>query len=150
MLPHPSVPAAQERRRIGGGECNVNIVGAAVAALATFLIGGPWYSNALFGERWGRAMGPTSNQPGHPAKVFGFAYLFSVIAAGFLSTLITPGAGALAGLQAGVVVGLCFVATSFGVNYMFANRPSAALLIDGGYHVAQFAAFGLVLGLWPA
>jgi hypothetical protein len=27
---------------------------------------------------------------------------------------------------------------------------AAALLIDGGYHVAQFAAFGLVLGLWPS
>jgi hypothetical protein len=32
---------------------------------------------------------------------------------------------------------------------MFANRPLAVLLIDGGYHVVQFAAFGLVLGLWP-
>ena len=64
--------------------------------------------------------------------------------------MIPPGTGALAGLQTGVLVGLCVVATSFGVNYMFANRPAAALLIDGGYHVAQFAAFGLVLGLWPS
>ncbi|HEX9706355.1 MAG TPA: DUF1761 domain-containing protein [Steroidobacteraceae bacterium] len=129
---------------------NLNLPAAAVAALATFLIGGPWYSNALFGERWRQAMGISDAKPGHPAKVFGFAYLFSLIATGFLSTLITPGAGALAGLQTGVTVGLCFVATSFGVNYMFANWPGAALLIDGGYHIAQFAAFGLILGLWPA
>ena len=128
----------------------LNIPAAAVAALATFLIGGPWYSNALFGERWRTAMGVSEAKPGHPAKVFGFAYLFSLVAAGFLSTLVTPGVGAMAGLQTGVIVGLCLVATSFGVNYMFANRPAAALLIDGGYHVAQFAAFGLILGIWPA
>jgi len=95
-------------------------------------------------------MSASDTKPGHPAKVFGLAYVFSLIAAGFLSTLIPPGTGALAGLQTGVLVGLCVVATSFGVNYMFANRPTAALLIDGGYHVAQFAAFGLVLGLWPS
>jgi hypothetical protein len=128
----------------------VNLLGAVVAALATFLIGGPWYSNALFGERWRKAMSVSDAKPGHPAKVFGLAYLFSLIAAGFLSTLIPPGAGALPGLQTGVLVGLCVVATSFGVNYVFANRRTAALLIDGGYHVAQFAAFGLVLGLWPS
>ena len=30
------------------------------------------------------------------------------------------------------------------------HDSAAALLIDGGYHIAQFAAFGLVLGLWPS
>jgi uncharacterized protein DUF1761 len=110
----------------------------------------PWYSKALFGVRWSQAMGmPMDAKPGHPARVFGLSYLFSLIAAAFLATLIAPGAGSIEGLRTGVAVGLCFVATSFGVNYMFANRPATALLIDGGYHVAQFAAFGLILGLWP-
>ena len=120
-----------------------------MAALATFVIGGPWYSNALFGERWHRAMWAPDMKPGHPAKVFGLAYVFSLVAAAFLSTLIPSGTGALPGLETGALMGLCLVAMSFGVNYMFANRPTAALLIDGGYHVAQFAAFGLILGLWP-
>jgi Protein of unknown function (DUF1761) len=128
----------------------VNLPGAAVAALATFVIGGPWYANAMFGERWRRAMGVSSDaKPGHPAGVFGLGYVFSIVATAFLSTLIASGARALAGLRIGLLIGLCVVATSFGVNYMFANRPAAALLIDGGYHIAQFAAFGLILGLWP-
>jgi hypothetical protein len=128
----------------------INWPGAAVAALATFLIGGPWYSNALLGERWRRAMGVSADaKPGHPARLFGLAYVFSLVATAFLSTLIAPGAGAPDGLRIGFAIGLCVVATSFGVNYMFANRPAAALLIDGGYHVAQFATFGLVLGVWP-
>jgi hypothetical protein len=49
----------------------------------------------------------------------------------------------------GLLIGLCFVAASFGVNYQFANRSLKAWLIDGGYHALQFAAFGLVLGAWP-
>jgi Protein of unknown function (DUF1761) len=128
----------------------INWPGAAVAALATFLIGGPWYSSALFGERWRRAMGVSADaKPGHPARVFGLAYVFSIVATACLSTLIAPPAAALDGLWIGLGIGLCIVATSFGVNYMFANRPAAALLIDGGYHVVQFAAFGLILGVWP-
>jgi hypothetical protein len=129
---------------------DLNMSAAAVAALATFVIGGPWYSNALFGQRWRTAMGVSEAKPGHPVKVFGFAYLFSLVSAGFLSTLVTPGVGAVGGLHVGVIGGLGLVATSFGSSSTFGNRPAAALLIDGGFHVAQFAAFGLILGAWPA
>ena len=49
---------------------------------------------------------------------------------------------------AGAVTGLCWVAASFGINYLFAGRSLKMWLIDGGYHVVQFALYGLVLGLW--
>ena len=29
-----------------------------------------------------------------------------------------------------------------------ANKPTVLLLIDGGYHIVQFAIHGLILGLW--
>ncbi|HEY4367482.1 MAG TPA: DUF1761 domain-containing protein [Steroidobacteraceae bacterium] len=127
----------------------INWLAAAVAALATFVIGGPWYSPAMFGKRWQREMGGVKAEPGHPARVFGLSYVFSFIAAAGLSALLGVGTGAVHGLIVGALVGLCFVATSFGVNYQFANRSLVALLIDGGYHTVQFAAFGLVLGAWP-
>jgi hypothetical protein len=127
---------------------DINPLAVAVAALATFVIGGPWYSNRVFGERWRLAMGG-SNQPGHPARVFGLSYLFSVVSAALLAAHLGPGAGAVAGLKTGALVGACFVAASFGVNYLFANRSFAALAIDGGFHIVQFTAFGLILGLWP-
>ncbi len=38
--------------------------------------------------------------------------------------------------------------SSFGINHQSAQRSFKLWLIDGGYHVAQFAVFGLVLGLW--
>ena len=127
---------------------HINWIAVAVASLVTFLVGGPWYSPALFGKRWGEAMGHTAKTPGHPAKVFGLAFVFSFIAASFLAALLSPGATMADGLRLGLLVGACFVATSFGINYQFANRPWSALFIDGGYHIVQFALMGAVLGAW--
>ena len=127
---------------------SVNWLAAVVAALATFLVGGPWYR--VFGKRWNREMAfGESHRGGHPARVFGLAYVFSLFSTACLSALLGPHAGAVWGLHFGAAVGLCFAAASFGVNYQFANRSLVALLIDGGYHTLQFAAFGLVLGAWP-
>jgi len=127
---------------------HINWAAVAVASLATFLVGGPWYSAAVFGKRWNAAMGHAGTKPGHPAKVFGLAYVFSFIGASMLAALMSPDATLADGLRFGALVGACFVATSFGVNYQFANRPWSALLIDGGYHIVQFALMGAVVGAW--
>ena len=42
--------------------------------------------------------------------------------------------------------GLCWVAASFGINYLFERRPLNLWLINGGYHTLQFTLFGLILG----
>lgn len=128
---------------------NIDWLAVATAALVTFLVGGPWYSPALFLKSWQRAMNLADAQPGHPARVFGLAYVFSFLSCALLATLIVPHAGAIVGAKAGLLVGTCFVAASFGINYQFANRSMTALAIDGGFHVLQFTGFGLVLGAWP-
>ena len=128
---------------------HLNWISIAVASLATFLVGGPWYSAALFGKRWTEAMGHAATKPGHPAKVFGLAYLFSFVAASLLAALMAPSATLAGGLRLGALVGTCFVAASFGINYQFANRPWSAFLIDGGYSLVQFSIMGAVLGAWP-
>lgn len=102
----------------------------------------------MFLKPWQNEMKVTDAQRRHPAKVFGLAYVFSVVSCAFLSALLGTGRGALAGAGTGLLVGACFVAASFGVNYQFANRGFKLLLIDGGYHTLQFGAFGLVLGAW--
>ena len=128
---------------------NVHWIAVPVAALATFVIGGPWYSPALFLKPWLQAMNVTPTKPGHPARVFGLAYLFSLLSCALLASMLAPDAGPLAGLKLGALVGAGFVAASFGINYQFANRSLVALCIDGGFHILQFTAFGLILGAWP-
>jgi predicted transporter len=128
----------------------INWISVAVASLSTFVVGAPWYSPFMFLARWQKEMNLTDSKPGHPIRVFGLAFVFSVVACALLSTLLPADVTAMTGLRTGLLVGVCFVATSFGINYQFANRSFVALLIDGGYHVLQFAAFGLVLGAWPS
>lgn len=128
---------------------NINWIAVLVAALATFLVGGPWYSPALFLKPWQQAMKLGDGKGGHPVRVFGLAYFFSVVSCALLAAMLGPGAEAMDGLRLGLLVGAGFVAASYGVNYQFANRPPVALAIDGGFHILQFGVFGLVLGAWP-
>lgn len=133
----------------------VDILAVLVAALVTFLLGGPWYSAKMFGAIWHRENGggePKAVEPGkkqgHPAIVFGTSYVLMVIAAYGLAVLLGPNPPVGHAMKTGFHVGLCFVATSFGVNYAFAGRTLKLWLIDAGYHTVQFTLFGLVLGLW--
>ena len=128
---------------------NLNYIAVFVAAGSIFMLGGLWYSPALFGARWGREAGyMQKKEGGHPAKVFALSFLFALISA-FAYVLLIPAPSSAAGaLAQGLAVGFCVVAASFGINYQFANRSTVMWLIDGGYHTVQFAIYGVILGLW--
>ncbi|MGX5174606.1 DUF1761 domain-containing protein [Aliikangiella sp. IMCC44653] len=126
-----------------------NLIAVIVAAAASFALGGLWYSPWLFLKPWLADMGLTEEKPGHPGKVFGLAFFFSIIACFFMFSFIGVGNGAIAGMMFGVKVVVGFVFCSYGVNYQFASRSIRVLFIDGGYHTFQFALFGLILGIWP-
>jgi hypothetical protein len=125
-----------------------------VAAGSSFLLGGLWYAKPVFGLIWGReagmlpADGAMPKGPKHPTRVFIASFIFSLIAAWAFAFLLGPNPSLAEALHMGLLVGACFVAASFGINYQFANRSTLMWLIDGGYHLVQFLIFGLVLGLW--
>ena len=128
---------------------SVNVLAVIVAALSSFLLGGLWYSKKALGRLWNREAGvSTEGKQGHPAKVFGVSFVFSLIAAWAFAAWIGPGVPLPSALMQGAVAGGCFVAACFGINYQFAGRSTLMWLIDGGYHMAQFMLYGLVLGLW--
>ncbi|MFD2368398.1 DUF1761 domain-containing protein [Pseudoduganella sp. GCM10020061] len=124
-----------------------NLLAVVLAAVSSFMLGGLWYSPVLFGRAWNEENGgvPTA---GHPAKVFGVSFVFSLVAALAFASLLGPAPALAHALGMGLLVGFACVAASFGINYQFANRSFKLWLIDGGYHTAQFLLFGLVLGLW--
>jgi hypothetical protein len=117
-----------------------------VAAASSFALGGLWYSPVLFGNAWNRENGGVP-PPGHPARVFGAACVFSLVAAYAFAWWLGPSPALEDALRKGALAG-AMAAASFGINYQFAQRSSRLWLIDGGYHLAQFLLFGLVLGLW--
>jgi len=118
-----------------------------LAAVSSFMLGGLWYSPALFGRIWDAENGG-EKQTGHPARVFGVSFVFSLVAAAAFALWLGPAPTLEAAVKAGALAGIGFVAASFGINYQFAQRSFKLWLIDGGYHAVQFILFGLVIGLW--
>ena len=128
---------------------DINIWAALVAALSSFALGGLWYSPWLFLKPWNRAIGrPDDYEQKHPARVFGLSFIFALVAACVFALFLGPQPDLTAAIQKALLVGIGFVAMCFGINYQFADRPISALLIDGGYHSAQFLVYALILGLW--
>jgi hypothetical protein len=126
----------------------LNWLAIVVAALSAFLLGGIWYG-PLFKHAWCREAGVNPDKPnGHPAKVFGGAFVLSLMAAAVFAMFLGTKPELQFAVGAGFHVGLFFAATSFGINYLFAGRSLKLWLIDGGYHTLQFTLYGLVLGLW--
>lgn len=129
---------------------NINFVAVAVAALATFFVGGVWYSQAVFGGIWGREsglIGRLDKKGRHPAFVFLGSYLLAFVAATVIAKLLGPNPGLEHSVRRAIALGFGIAATSFGINYLFGNRSLKLWLVDAGYHVVQFALIGAVLGL---
>ena len=126
----------------------INLWAVLVAAASAFMLGGIWYG-PLFKSAWCREAGVDADAaPGHPARIFGGAFVLSLVAALAFACYLGPAPQLHHALHAGLYVGVAFVATSFGINYLFAGRSLKLWLIDGGYHTLQFVLYGLVLGLW--
>jgi len=130
---------------------SINIKAAILAAaVSLFALGGLWYSPWLFGTIWGREakLPVTSKKEGHGGFVFAISFAMSVISALAFAAYIGENPPLRFALSAGLFVGVCFVATSFSINYTFGGRSFKLLAIDAGYHILQFLVYGLILGLW--
>jgi Protein of unknown function (DUF1761) len=128
----------------------VNLLAVLVAAAATFALGGVWYG-PLFGRVWQTAEGQSESmakKAGHPAVVYGVSFMLMLIAAALLASVLGPAPEIKTSVGVALLIGAGWVATSFGVNYLFAGRRMALFLVDAGYNVAQFALMGLIIGLF--
>ncbi|MDH3588303.1 MAG: DUF1761 domain-containing protein [Gammaproteobacteria bacterium] len=126
---------------------DINYLAVVTAAVSSFLLGGLWYSKLLFEKVWVREAN-VNPQDGHGPIVFGVSFLFSLAAAAAFAMWLGSEPPLNIAVHKGFYVGIGFVATSFGINYQFAQNSFKMWLIDAGYHTLQFALFGLILGLW--
>lgn len=127
---------------------NINWIAALVAAVSAFVLGGIWYG-PVFGKKWQGFMGLSDEDiqnKGHPAVIMGSAFVLTLVQAVVLSALIPAGGGIGAGVSTALLIGVAFVATAFGVNYLFSRHPVALFGIDAGFNVLQFAIMGAILG----
>lgn len=129
----------------------INVWAVLVAALSSFLLGGAWYSPLLFGKAWQREVGLSDEAlaQANMARIFGLSFVLSLVAAFVFALFLGPRPPLPLGLGAGASAGSCWVASSFGINYLFSRRSLKLFAIDGGYHTLQFTLIGVILALWP-
>ena|SRR5579863_973508 len=125
----------------------VSIVAATAAA---FLIGGIWYSPAVFGRRWMSLNGFTDQDLSrrHMGRVFGLSFVLALVMTVNLAAFLGPSPSLGFCIAAGAAAGVGWSAAALGVIYLFEGRPFQLWLINGGYQAVTLAAIGAVLGLF--
>lgn len=129
---------------------NLNWLVIIVAAVSAFVLGGLWYSPLMFVKRWMKETGITeeSTKNANMFKIFGLAFLLSLIASFFLAMFIGAEAGAGFGAMAGFMAGLGWVFTFMGISYLFESRTLAHFLINSTYSIVSLTIMGLIIGVW--
>lgn len=129
----------------------INWLAVLAAALSMFVLGGVWYSPALFAKPWQRAAGLTDAQlqAGNPRLIFGAAFVLSLLMAANLAFFLSgPDVTLGFALGAALAAGLGWAAFGTAILALFERRPLAYGLINGGYLTLGFLIMGLILGLW--
>ncbi len=128
----------------------INFLAAFVAAILSFALGAAWYSPRVFGNVWAResGVGTEMSKKGHRPMAYVISFLLTFIAATFLVLSLGPQPRLGFALTAALTVGIAWIATSFGSNYLFSGRSLKLFFIDAGYYVCQFLIFGIIFGVW--
>ena len=132
---------------------HVNILAVLVAAVVAFALGFPWYS-VFFGKAWQKQLGFTEEylKEGNMGLIFGSSFLLNIVMATGMSLLFSmhfaDHMSWSAGLHYGFFIGLFFVGTSMGVNYLYQRRSFKLWAIDAGYQILFLAVMGMILGAW--
>ncbi len=131
-----------------GALSNLNPMAVLLAALATFVLGGLWYSPFVLGKPWMKENGFTQENmgQGNMALIFATAFVLFLVAATSLAMLLGPETNLTAGLSIGLIVGATYVATATGVTYLFERKSLLLYLINAGYQVVAFTLMGAIIG----
>ena len=134
---------------------NTNWLVVMLAATLAFVIGGCWYSPALFGRFLPNLMsdvkadGDTSKGPTrHIVSIFAASFALPWLSAAFLAGLLEPQATARDGIYIGLAIALFFVIPAQSIAAMFGARPIQMVFINGGYFAVCLAVMGAILAVW--
>ena len=127
-----------------------NFLAVIMAAVASFVVGGVWYSKMGFARQWMQETGITEEKAKQADMkiLFGGAFALNFLAALVMALYLKTNHSLIDAVAFGFAVGSCWVATSFGVNYLFEGKSLRLFFINGGYVIVQFTVMGLVLGLF--
>jgi hypothetical protein len=129
----------------------INYWAVLAAGVSSMVLGALWYSPVMFLKPWMRALGITQEKgkATNMGRIMTSAFVLALIGAFVFGMFLGPKPTLALGLGAGFSAGLCWVAGSYGINYLFEQKPLSLFLINGGYHTVQYTLFGLLFALLP-
>jgi hypothetical protein len=141
-------------------EVTVNWLAVLVAGISAFVLGGIWYSPALFGKAWMTENKLTVEdvKKGNQAKIFGWAFVLSLLMSANLGMFLNdppatcpvecaPKANLAYGLMAGFLAGL-WPFCGLAIVALFEHRSARYIFINGGYILVALTLMGAILGVW--
>lgn len=136
---------------------HVNYLAVAVSAVVLFVLGGLWYSKAMFARPWIALHGKSEEQMKAEATAGSPMALLLVCA--FLSALVISWVMAvilnhfqpltmLKGIEVAILCWLGFAGVTSLNTSMFSMKPKALWAIDSGYNLVSFILAALILTAW--
>lgn len=128
----------------------VNWLAVCIATLASFAVGGFWYSKAVFGRPWMKALKLKDKdlQSGNMAVAFAITGVLAFVTVAGLATLMcalkftTAAQGALFG----ALVSAVFAATSRGIHMVFERKGLGLFFINAGHDMVFLTLAGAIIG----
>ena len=128
----------------------INWLAVVVSTVVAFALGGLWYSKALCGSAWLEEVGLTEEaiNDANMAKTFGGTFVLQFLAVTVLAALIGTDSSWQSGLYSGLLISVFWIATAYGITYLFEQRSMRLFLINAGYNIVLFAIVGTIIGAW--
>jgi hypothetical protein len=127
-----------------------NWIAVAVAGISAFVLGGVWYSPALFGKAWMKENNLTEEQvkASNKGKIFGWALILTLIMSANLAMYLNdPKINFQLGLLYGLLAGL-WIFCGIAIVGLFELKTGRYILINGGYCFTALGLMGAILGAW--
>ena len=128
----------------------INWLAVAVAGVLAFVLGGVWYSPALFGKAWMKEnnMSVEDVRSGNNAKIFGWSFILSLVMAVNLAMFLSDpkihfGMGIVYGLLTGLWI-FCGIA----IVALFEHKSARYIFVNGGYMLVALGLMGAIIGAW--
>jgi hypothetical protein len=138
----------------------INWLAVLVAGVSAFVLGGVWYSPALFGKAWmtENKMTVEDVKKGNAGKIYGWAFVLSLIMAANLAMFLAdppsncpaecaPRTDVSWGATAGFLAGI-WAFCGLAIVGLFEHKRARYIFINGGYLVVALTLMGAIIGLW--
>ena len=128
----------------------INWLAVFVAGLSAFILGGIWYSPALFGKSWMKENQLTVEdvQQGNKGKIFGWSFILSLIMAVNLAMFLEdPKIDLAMSIVYGFLTGV-WIFCGIAIVGLFELKSARYIFINGGYMLVALALMGAIIGAW--